>query len=193
MSDQELEFLDITSYEPAHASLLKLLREAGWRAGETPTTASADYWELADQYFFLNSPGMTAMVELSGIVLQVETQIGRRTCRFAPNSSFRSLAGIDGFETAVYKNLGTLEESYPQDGYPIGEVDGSVLFAKEDFGTVLIDHTLCGFFRAPNPFIILDWLLLEIPSDDLEHFGAYQGDSIIRFLDKSGQFIGEPD
>jgi len=129
------------------------------------------------------------MIELAGLEI---SGIQQNKFRFAPAEMYHSMTGREDFEVDIFKDLGTYHQTYPKEGYPIGEGGSAVMFVRQDFEAALIDHSLCGFFRAPIPFIILDWFLLEIPSPLLQHHGTYQGDRIARWLDERGRWL-KPD
>ena len=119
------------------------------------------------------------MLELTGLVLDVTPADGiQRQFRFGCSEILETMSRQPDFEADVYRILGTWEQPWPQDGYPIGEGSGSVLFVREDLTAALIDHSLCGFFRAPDPFTLLDWFLLRIHSTALEHHAVPQGQRI---------------
>jgi len=180
--------MDIQRFEPSHRELFAHLSAAGWRAGQSPDNADPSLWALPDAHFSLNAPGTSCMVELTGIALDITPADGQRSrFQFGCRDILTTMAQQPDFTLDVLKILGTLRQPHPQDGYPIGEGDGAVLFVREDLTAALIDHSLCGFFRAPDPFILLDWFLLRIPSSLMEHHAVHHGDRISRYIDARGQ------
>ena len=180
--------MDIQRFQPSHPGLFTHLAAAGWRAGQSPVHADPELWALPDTHFSIHEPGISCMVELTGIELDITPADGLRSrFRFGCRDILSTMSQQPGFTLDVLKILGTLRQPYPQDGYPIGEGAGSVLFLREDLTAALIDQSLCGFFRAPNPFILLDWFLLRIPSIHIEHHAVHQGDRIARHIDASGK------
>jgi hypothetical protein len=173
----------LAPFQELHPELFKLLAEAGWKPGETPDAASSAVWEQPDRWFNSNTPGIAFMVELSGICIHVgEGTNFPRFIRFGCTDTLTTMSRNYDFEADVYKIIGTYNDSGTPDGYPVAEGPGAVLFVRQDYYSAFIDHSLCGFFRAPDPFIILDWYLLGIHSPLLEHRGVHQGDRIARYL-----------
>lgn len=169
---------DPSSFEPAHRELFALLRAAGWRPGAFAPSSSGALWQLADAHFTPSSVANTLQIELGGLQLQV----GERSFAFAPAELLRILLRQPNARRDVYKILGTHDDPWPPEGYPVGEGSGAVLFVRHDLQAALIDHSLCGLARAPDPFVLLEWFLLQRSSPHIEHRATHQGARIADLL-----------
>lgn len=167
----------IASFGASHPELFTLLRAAGWVPGQTGPERATNWSERA-LHFNLNRYALNILLELGGIVLEFAPP-GARVHRFtfAPGTAFDNLVAVAPDYTLDIATILSSEQAFP-----VGEGGGKVLFVNERKQASFIDQSLCGFVRAPDPFVLLDWFLLQKTSPHIEHRAVHQGARIADLL-----------
>lgn len=181
MEDDEFESqLKSQDYADVYPKLFAKLRAAGWTGGQLPTHDKPT-WSNEASWFILNMTALDFILHFEGLSIsepgryssgKLATYTNR--INFYPDHAFAQMQkSADDYYLDV-KDI--LEDP---EAFPVAESNGKVLFITQSCRAAFIDQTLCGYLRAPDPFVLLNAFLFNTDSNGLiETKAGYFGQRI---------------
>jgi len=158
----EINYEWISSFKEQHQQLFTGFRTEGWKPGKHGSERETE-WIALSYTFELNNYAFAMLLELGAIDLNLpHPDLDVRPFGFAPGNCYKTL--MNASDDADAEVLDILDDL----AFPVGEGSGNVLFVGSEGRSALINNALCGYARAPNPFILLDWYLLGKQRNDIE-------------------------
>lgn len=157
--------LNPQSYIDVYPELFAKLTAAGWTGEILPTNYDKPTWAKEACFFSLNLTALDFILQFEGLSIEAPSRVGRpgecTTCiRFYPDLAFFAMHQcVSNYQLDVQA---ILEDPEP---FPVAEANGRVLFMTQSCRAAFIDQTLCGYIRAPNPFVLLNAVLFDTDGD----------------------------
>ena len=167
------------AYVDVYPELFAKLRAAGWTGECFPTYPQPSWTDEADQ-FMPHPTALDFIVQFEGLSI---SEPGRYSSgklaeytnhiKFYPGSAFAHMkTTCDDYYLDVRD---ILEDPDP---FPVAESNGQILFLTQSGRTAFIDQTLCGYNRAPNPFVLFNTYLFSVNDDRIDGKAGYFGQRI---------------
>ena len=170
--------LDPQAYIDVYPDLFAKLKAAGWtgkiRKHDKPR------WAREASLFILHMTAVDFILQFEGLSVEVPSPIGKpgqylsNRIKFYPDRAFANLQTSARDYDLDVEDI--LEDPEP---FPVAESNGQVLFLTQAGRAAFIEQTLCGYSRAPNPFVLLNTYLFGVDAEGLiEGKGGYFGQRI---------------
>ncbi|NEQ45998.1 MAG: hypothetical protein F6K00_21620 [Leptolyngbya sp. SIOISBB] len=165
-------------YVDVYPELFAKLQAAGW-TGQIRQQHDQPKWAREASLFILNMTALDFILQFEGLSVEAPSHIGKpgeytNRIRFYPDHAF---AHMKQSAEDYYLDVEDILED--PDAFPVAESNGKVLFMTQSGRAAFIDQTLCGYARAPNPFVLLNTFLFGVDGGGLiEYKRGYFGQRI---------------
>ena len=169
--------LNPEAYIDVYPELFAKLKAAGWtgkvRQHDKPR------WAREASLFILNMTALDFILQFEGLRIEAPSHVGKpgeytNRIKFYPDNAFANMQ-----TSATDYDLDVEDILEDPDAFPVAESNGQVLFITQSCRAAFIDQTLCGYSRAPNPFVLLNTYLFGVDGGGLiEGKGGYFGQRI---------------
>lgn len=179
--DYQQDRVKFEGFANSYPALFDKLKKAGWTGGKLPRPLPGPArlsWARAAELFVLHPTALDFLLVFEGLELEASYVVGdlgpyTSHVRFYPGRAFASMktSAFDYDEDIT----DILEDPDP---FPVAESAGKVLFITPSCRAAFIDQSLCGYIRAPEPFMLLNAVLFNVGSDLVERDAVPFGDRV---------------
>lgn len=150
--------LESEAYVDLYPALFDKLKAAGW-TGKTRPQKNKPTWAREASLFIMHPSAFDFEWQFGGLSIEVPSSYGkpgeyRNRIRFYPDLAFAAMSKSFTDYDLDIKDI--LEDPEP---FPVAESGGNVLFITQSGRAAFIEQTICGYARAPNPFVLLNTFL----------------------------------
>lgn len=165
------------AYVDAYPELFAKLRAAGWTGKKRPDHDQSR-WVKEASLFILNMTTLDFIWQFEGLSLEAPSHIGKpgeytNRINFYPGSAFANMTTSAADYEEDVEDI--LEDP---DAFPVAESNSQILFLTQSGRAAFIDQTLCGYNRAPNPFVLLNSYLFNVNDELIDGKAGYFGQRI---------------